>query len=57
MIVVTDGGRFGGYGFLSKGEFGVGLALIEHRYDAPFKFTGKIDKPTFKLESAQETKR
>jgi hypothetical protein len=26
------------------------LALIEYRYDVPFKFTGKIDKLTFKLE-------
>jgi len=134
-MIVTEGGRFGGYGlFLSKGEFGVGrgkvvflynlldlkrttwegpeleagkhtivfdykidgpglgkggtgvlyvdgkevarntmehgtpitfpedetfdigqdtrtpLALIEYRYDVPFKFTGKIDKLTFKLE-------
>ena len=141
-MIVTDGGRFGGYGlFLSKGEFGVGrgkvvflynlldlkrtiwegpelgagkhtivfdfksdgpglgkggtgvlyvdgqevaknsmehttpitfpedetfdigqdtrtpLALIEYRYDVPFKFTGKIDKLTFKLEPEQETKR
>jgi arylsulfatase len=133
-MIVTEGGRFGGYGlFLSKGEFGVGrgkvvflynlldlkrvtwegpelepgkhtivfdykldgnnignggtgvlsvdgkevarnslehgtpitfpedetfdigedtrtgVALLEHRYDTPFKFTGKIDKLTFKL--------
>ncbi len=27
------------------------LALVEYRYDSPFKFTGKIDKLTFKLES------
>jgi arylsulfatase len=26
------------------------LALVEHRYDTPFKFTGTIDKLTFKLE-------
>jgi arylsulfatase len=26
------------------------LAFIEYRYDVPFKFTGKIDKLTFKLE-------
>jgi hypothetical protein len=26
------------------------LALIEYRYDVPFRFTGKIDKLTFKLE-------
>lgn len=24
--------------------------VIEYRYDVPFKFTGKIDKLTFKLE-------
>ena len=27
-----------------------GVAMIEYRYDVPFKFTGKIDKLTFKLE-------
>lgn len=26
------------------------LALVEYRYDVPFKFTGTIDKLTFKLE-------
>ncbi len=26
-----------------------GVALIEHRYDCPFKFTGKINKLTFNL--------
>lgn len=26
-----------------------GVAMIEYRYDAPFKFSGKIDKLTFKL--------
>jgi arylsulfatase len=137
-MIVTEGGRFGGYGlFLSKGEFGVGrgkvvflynlldlkrttwegpelepgkhtivfdfksdgpglgkggtgvlsvngkevarnsmehttpitfpedetfdvgqdtrtgVALIEYRYDVPFKFTGKINKLTFKLEPVQ----
>ena len=30
-----------------------GVALIEYRYDVPFKFTGKIDKLTFKLEPKQ----
>ncbi len=33
-----------------------GLALIEYRYDPPFKFTGKLDKLTFDLhpmEAAQ----
>ena len=141
-MIVTDGGRFGGYGlFLSKGEFGfgrgkvvflynlldlkrtvwegpeleagkhtivfnfksdgpglgkggtgvlsvdgkevarnslehttpitfpedetfdigqdtrTGVAMVEYRYDSPFKFTGKINKLTIKLEPAQETKR
>ena len=27
-----------------------GVAMIEYRYDSPFKFTGTIDKLTFKLE-------
>jgi len=139
-MIVTEGGRFGGYGlFLSKGEFGIGrgkvvflynlldlkrttwegpelsagkhtivfdfkfdgpglgkggtgvlsvdgkevaknsmehttpimfpededfdigqdtrtpLALIEYRYDCPFKFTGKINKLTFDLGPAQYT--
>jgi arylsulfatase len=139
-MIVTDGGRFGGYGlFLSKGEFGVGrgkvvflynlldlkrtmwegpelepgkhtivfdykldgeglgkggtgvlsvdgkevarnslehgtpitfpedetfdigedtrtgVALLEYRYDTPFKFTGKIDKLTFNLKPEQHT--
>ena len=27
-----------------------GVALLEYRYDSPFKFTGKIDKLTFKLQ-------
>jgi len=27
-----------------------GVALLEYRYDVPFKFTGTIDKLTFKLE-------
>src|ERR1700758_3358302 len=31
-----------------------GVAMIEYRYDCPFKFTGKINKLTFKLEPAQE---
>jgi arylsulfatase len=33
------------------------VALIEHRYDTPFKFTGKINKLTFKLEPEQQAKR
>ncbi|WP_239629506.1 arylsulfatase [Bradyrhizobium sp. I71] len=27
-----------------------GVAMVEYRYDPPFKFTGEIDKLTFKLE-------
>jgi hypothetical protein len=27
-----------------------GVAMLEYRYDVPFKFTGKIDKLTFNLE-------
>jgi len=27
-----------------------GVAMIEYRYDPPFKFTGKVNKLTFKLE-------
>ncbi len=27
-----------------------GVALLEYRYDTPFRFTGKIDKLTFQLE-------
>jgi len=30
-----------------------GVAMVEYRYDVPFKFTGKIDKLTFKLEPEQ----
>ena len=29
------------------------LALVEYRYDVPFKFTGKINKLTFELEPEQ----
>jgi arylsulfatase len=32
-----------------------GVAMVEYRYDSPFKFTGKIDKLTFKL-GAEATK-
>jgi arylsulfatase A-like enzyme len=32
-----------------------GVALIEYRYDCPFKFTGKIDKLTFDLGPTQYT--
>ena len=32
-----------------------GVALVEYRYDPPFKFTGKIDKLTFKLEQELRT--
>jgi hypothetical protein len=27
-----------------------GVAMLEYRYDVPFKFTGKINKVTFKLK-------
>ena len=27
-----------------------GVAMLQYRYDVPFKFTGNIDKLTFKLE-------
>jgi arylsulfatase len=30
-----------------------GVALLEHRYDSPFKFTGKINRLNFKLEPAK----
>ena len=33
-----------------------GVALLEYRYDVPFKFTGKIDKLTFKLEPERDAK-
>jgi arylsulfatase len=33
-----------------------GVALLEYRYDVPFKFTGKIDKLTFKLEPSSPEK-
>jgi arylsulfatase len=32
-----------------------GVAMLEYRYDPPFKFTGKINKLTFKLEPEQDT--
>ena len=32
-----------------------GVAMIEYRYDCPFKFTGKIDKLRFDLGPAQYT--
>jgi len=31
-----------------------GVAMVEYRYDSPFKFTGKINKLTFKLEPATQ---
>jgi len=31
-----------------------GVAMVEYRYDPPFKFNGKIDKLTFKLEPNKE---
>ena len=32
-----------------------GVAMLEYRYDVPFKFTGKIDKLRFDLGPAQYT--
>ena len=32
-----------------------GVALLEYRYDVPFKFTGTINKVTFNLEPEQLT--
>lgn len=32
-----------------------GVALIEHRYDPPFRFTGKISRLTFRLDEEQTT--
>ena len=32
-----------------------GVAMIEYRYDCPFKFNGKIDKLTFNLGPVQYT--
>jgi hypothetical protein len=32
-----------------------GVAMLEYRYDVPFKFTGQINKVTFKLEPEQLT--
>jgi len=32
-----------------------GVAMLEYRYEVPFKFTGTIDKLTFNLEPAQVT--
>ena len=32
-----------------------GVAMLEYRYDVPFKFTGKINKVTFKLGTEQLT--
>jgi arylsulfatase len=32
-----------------------GVAMVEYRYDTPFKFTGKINKLTFRLEPEPKT--
>ncbi len=32
-----------------------GVAMVEYRYDVPFKFTGKINKLTFNLQPEQPT--
>ncbi len=36
-----------------------GVAMVEYRYDPPFKFTGKIDRRTFELgpDQASEAKK
>jgi arylsulfatase len=34
-----------------------GVAMLEYRYDVPFKFTGKINKLTFKLEPVPKATR
>ena len=34
-----------------------GVAMLEYRYDPPFKFTGKINKLTFKLEPERKPRR
>jgi hypothetical protein len=36
-------------------DTGTGVALIEYRYDPPFRFTGKLDKLTFDLQPQQLT--
>jgi arylsulfatase len=36
-------------------DTGTPVSLLEYHYDTPFRFTGKIDKLTFKLEPAQLT--
>lgn len=36
-------------------DTGTGVAMLEYRYDPPFKFTGKINKLTFKLEPKAAT--
>ena len=36
-------------------DTGTPLALLEYRYDCPFKFTGKINKLTFDLGPVQLT--
>jgi hypothetical protein len=32
-----------------------GVAMLEYRYDVPFRFTGKIDKLTYDLGPSQYT--
>ncbi len=32
-----------------------GVAMLEHRYDPPFKFTGRIKKLTFELKPDQRS--
>ena len=36
-------------------DTGTGVALIEYRYDPPFRFTGKLDKLMFNLQPQEMT--
>jgi hypothetical protein len=36
-------------------DTGTSVALVEYRYDVPSRFTGKLDKLTFRLEPQQLT--
>ena len=36
-------------------DTGTGVAILEYRYDVPFRLTGKLDKLTFNLEPQQLT--
>ena len=36
-------------------DTGTPVAFLEHRYEVPFRFTGKLNKLTFKLDPQQLT--